>query len=461
MQMKRVIVLIIVLVFVLVLSNSGTGWGFASPGDEDVQRFSLRQVQEYAVAHSTATGNARLDVAMAKKKIWETTASGLPQVNASVSYQDMIKIPTTLIPAEFIDPDAEPGTFIGVKFGTQHNATLDVTVSQLIFSGSYIVALQASKIYLRLSQESLAKSEIDVKANVSNTYYLILLAEDSLQTLRASLENIRKTFDETSEMLKAGFVEDTDVDQLQLTVTDLENSVKSMERQVRVTYRLLKFQMGFDLDKEIRLADNLDAILNRLDAEKLLKDPFDLESHIDYRILDAQEKSYRMLLKREKTEYLPTITAFATHRQSAMRDSFNFFKKTDEDWFPSTIIGINIAIPIFTSGMRPAKVAQARMDLEKVKNSKNEVARGLRLELLQARSTFADALEKADSTRKNVKLAKKIYEKTQVKYREGMSSSLELTQVHNQYLTAESNYTRAVVDLLNAKTRMHKILSRL
>lgn len=452
---------VLVLMVFWVLLNVGTGWGFASEGDEYLHRFSLKQVQDYAVKHSTATGNARLDVAMAKKKIWETTASGLPQVNASVSYQDMIKIPTTLIPAEFIDPDAEPGTFIGVKFGTQHSATLDVTVSQLIFSGSYIVALQASKIYLRLSQESLAKSEIDVKANVSNTYYLILLAEDSLETLRVSLENIRKTFAETAEMLKAGFVEDTDVDQLQLTVTDLENSVNSMERQVRVTYRLLKFQMGFDLDKEIRLADNLDTILNRLDAEKLVKDPFNLENHIDYRMLDAQEKSYRLLLKREKTEYLPTITAFATHQQSAMRNSFNFFGKNDEKWFPSTIIGINIAVPIFSSGMRPAKVAQARMDLEKVTNSKNEVARGLRLELLQARSSFADALAKTDSTRKNVKLAKRIYEKTRVKYGEGMSSSLELTQVHTQYLTAETNYTRAVVDLLNARTRMDKILSRL
>ncbi len=457
MYMKRVFVLIVV----LVLANTGTGWGAAPEENGDVQRFSLKQVQDYAVKHSTATSNARLDVAMAKKKIWETTASGLPQVSASVSYQDMIKIPTTLIPAEFIDPDAEEGTFIGVKFGTRYNATLDVSVNQLIFSGSYIVALQASKIYLRLSKESLVKSEIDVKANVTNTYYLILLAENTLETLRASLENIRKTFSETQEMLNAGFVEDTDVDQLQLTVTNLENSVKSMERQVRVTYRLLKFQMGFDLDEDIRLADGLDTILNRLDAEKLLKDPFNMENHIDYRMLDAQEKSYRLLLKREKSEYLPTVTAFATHRQSAMRDSFNFFGKNDDKWFPSTIVGLNIAIPIFTSGMRPAKTAQARMDLEKVKNSKNEVAKGLRLELMQARSAFADAMEKADSTRKNVKLAKKIYEKTRVKYSEGVSSSLDLTQIHTQYLNAESNYTRAVVDLLNARTRMDKILSRL
>ncbi|MCP5107352.1 MAG: TolC family protein [bacterium] len=452
MRVKSLIVIV-----VLVLLKGSTGWGFAG----EIKRFGLKQVRDYAVKHSTTTTNARLDVAMARKKIWETTASGLPQISGNVSYQDMIKIPTTLIPAQFMDPDAEEGSFVGVKFGTQHNATLDITVDQLIFSGSFIVALQASKVYLRISQEGLVKSEVNVKENVTTTYYLILLAEDSLETLKASLENIKKNLGETKEMLKAGFVEDTDADQLQLAVTDLENSVKSMERQVRVTYRLLKFQMGFPLDEEIRLADNLGSIMERLNADALLKEPLNLENHIDFRLVDVQEKSQRLMMKREISEFLPTITAYATHSQSAMRNSFNFFKKTDDQWFPSTIVGVKIAVPIFSSGMRAAKVAQAKLELKKAVNTRNEVSKGLELELMQARSTFRDALEKADNTRKNVKLAKRIYEKTQTKYREGISSSLDLTQIHNQYLTAESNHTRAVVELLNAKTRMDKILSRL
>jgi outer membrane protein TolC len=456
MRMKNVFGLLVVLA--LLVGNFHQG--VAAEGAEEVQRFTLEQVQAYAIKHSTATTNARLDVTMARKKIWETTATGLPQISASASYQDMVQIPTTLIPAEFIDPDAEEGTFIGVKFGTQHNATLNVTVNQLVFSGSYFVGLQAARTYLRISTENLAKSEIDVKANVTNTYYLILLAEDSLETLQASLENLKKTLFETREMHGAGFVEDTDVDQIQLSVTDLENAIKSMERQVRVTYRLLKFQMGLDLDKDIRLADNLDTILTRLNAEALLTEPFELEKHVDFRMMEVQEKAMQLLLKREKTEYLPTVTAFATHQQMAMRDSFNFFAK-DEKWFPSTIIGLNISIPIFSSGMRGAKVAQAKLELQKAVNTKKEVSKGLQMELMQAKSAFRDALDKAESTGKNVKLAKKIYEKTQVKYGEGMSTSLDLTQIHNQYLTAEANYTKAVVELFNAKTRMDKILSRL
>ena len=433
----------------------------AETGQENILRLSLKEVQDYAVNHSIATQNAQLDVAMAKKKVRETTATGFPQFSAKVSYVNNLQLPTTLIPAQFIDPDAEEGTFIGVKFGTQHNATLELSVNQLIFSGSYIVALQAAKIYKRLSKEQLIKSEIEVKAAVTDTYYLILLAEDNKKTLETNLKNVKKTLFETKELYKAGFTEDTDVDQIQLSVTNMENAVKSMERQIAVTYILLKYQMGFDLQKEIQLSQTLEDILKEIDKQEMLTAKFRLDNHIDYRMADTQEKSMFYLLKKEKSEYLPSISAFVAHSQMAMRDSFNFFKKSDEQWFPSTMFGININIPIFSSGIRAAKVAQAKMDLKKAKNTKKQVIDGLQLGLVQARSDFSNALEKTESTRQNVKLAKKIYEKTLVKYGSGTASSLELTQTHNQYLTAESDYTNAAVELLTAKTRLDKALNRL
>jgi outer membrane protein len=460
MNCLKTVLLVLSVLLNLNLHQVGMLSAAFGPGEaEDIQELSLKEVQEYAVKHSTATQNARLDVAMAKKKIWETTATGLPQISASVSYMNNLQIPTTLIPAEFLDPDAEPGTFIGVKFGTQHNATLSVTLNQLIFSGSYIVGLQASKIYLRLSHEQLSKSEIDVKEAVTNTYYLILLAEDNKRTLESSLQNMKKTLAETKELYKAGFLADTDVDQIQLSVTEIENAVGSITRQVEITYRLLKYQMGFELEKEIRLSQTLEEILKEINSEELLTTEFKLFGHIDYQMVDTREKALTLLLRREKTEYLPTISAFLSHSRMAMRDSFNFFSK--EKWFPSTAVGLNINIPIFSSGMRGARVAQAKMDLQKAINLKQQVEDGLKLELMQARSAFTDGLEKTQSTKENVILAKKIYDKTLIKYNSGTASSLELIQIHNQYLTAESNYTRSVVDLLNAKTRLDKALNRL
>ncbi len=454
--------LFIVVVLSVFFIHVGPATGLLLAEEEGkVLNLSLKEVQDYAVKHNTMTQNARIDVSMAKKKIWETTTTGLPQITGEISYQDNLKIPTTLIPAKFLDPNAGEGEFIGMKFGTQHNASLNVTLNQLVFSGSYIVALQASKTYLRLSQEGLIKTEIEVKDTVSNTYYLILLAENTKKTLAANLESVKKTLFDTQELFKSGFLEDSDADQLQLTVTDMENAVKSMERQIIITYNLLKFQMGVDLHQEVRLSQTLDEILAQIDQQQLLNSQSDSITHIDYRLADTQVKAQTLLLKREISEYLPTITAFASYTQMAMRDKFNFFKNTDDSWYPSTTIGLKIAIPIFSSGMRSARVAQAKMDLQKSQNTRKQVLDGLQLELLQAKTGFADTFETSENTRKNVQLAKKIYDKMREKYTLGTVSSLDLTQAHAQYLTAENKYTSAVVELFKAKTRLDKALNRL
>ena len=437
-------------------------WIVPLAGEEagEALRFSLKQAQEYAVKFSTDTRNSRIDVAIAQKKIWETTASGLPQVNATLSYRDNLKIPTTLIPAKFLDPDAGEGEFIGLKFGTQHNATVDVTATQLVFNGSYIVALQASKVYLQLARNQQEKKEIDIRATVASTYHLVLLAEKNRQILGSSLENLRETWRETDAMVRAGFSEATAVDQLQLAVSDLENTLATTERQIETAYRLLKLQMGVDQDRPVTLSDTLPSILAAMDAALPPAGDFDLKRHIDFRVLETQEASMALMLKREQSEYMPTATAYFSLSQSAMRDRFNFFRQGGE-WFPAATLGFNLSLPVFTSGSRPARVAQARLELEKVKNLKQQVADGLQLAMSQARSDFAAALEREKNTAQMVTLAQRIFSDTRSKFGLGLATSMELTQAHNQYLNAESAHSQAVVQLLDARIRLDKALNQL
>lgn len=423
--------------------------------------FSLKEVRQYAVEHNARTRNARTDIEIARKKIWETTALGLPQVSGSVSYQNMLKIPITLIPARIFDPDAPADAFIEMQFGTQHNTTLNLTASQLIFQGSYFVALQASRVFLQISQNSLEKTEIEVKEAVTNSYYLVLLSRQTRDIIAANLANLKQNLYEVGEMHRVGFLEDTDVDQLQLTATDLENALRASERQMTITERLLKFQMGIDLEAGITLSDGLDAILAGLKGDDLLAAPFTLTDHIDFRIVDNQEKALSLSLKKEKSDFLPSVSAFFTHQASAMRNEFNFFRKTDDKWFPASIFGININVPIFSSGMRLARVGQAKRELEKVKRSKAELAAGLKLGLEQSRSEYASAIEKSANTQKNVDLAQKIYGKTLVKYKQGVATSLELSQTHTQLLTAQGNHIQAEIELLMARTKLAKALNRL
>ncbi len=425
--------------------------------------FSVEEARKYAVEHNYTVKNARIDNDIAKKKIWETTAIGLPQVKANLDYTNFLEIPTSLIPGEFFPPpdDVPPGyvhpEFIELQFGTKHNATYGFTISQLLFNGSYLVGLQTSRIYKQLSVKNLEKTELDVQETVTNTYYLILLAEENKRLLDSTLANLRRIDFEINALYNEGFVEESDVDQMTLNVSNVTNLKNSLENQINLAYRLLKFQMGIELNEEIVLKENLDDIVQKVNYSGLSNQNFDVKSHIDYQILTAQERMLFMNMKNEQAQLLPTLAAFYNQTENAQRQKFNFFSG-DENWFPTKIVGVTMEIPVFGSGQKLSKISQAKKQLDQIRNSKLMLEEGLQLKMSQAKTELSTAYNKFLAEQKSVNISKKIYDKSFIKFKEGLISSTELTQQQNQYISAQSNYIQALSELLTAKNKLDKIL---
>jgi len=425
-------------------------------GDEK-RAFSLEEAQSFAIENNLNIKNAAADVKIARKKIWETTALGLPQVNGSVNYTDNLSLATVLIPNFF---EGKPDEMVEVQFGTQNNASASITANQLVFSGPYIVGLMAAKVYKQISQQNLEKTEIDIKELVTRNYYLVLLSEETKRTLVKNYKNTKKTYLETRAMFEQGFVEETDVDQLKVTLTTLNNSINSMERQEKLSRNMLKFQMGLDLEVSVSLSDSLYGILGEINLQSLVVNNFNIDNNIEYNIIETQVELASLDLKRQKTEYLPNLSVMYMNNWNAMRSEFNFFN-TDEKWYRSEMVGFTLNVPVFSSGLKKSKISQKKVALEKVIENQKLVRQSLEMENQQARFDYNTALEKYLSENENVKLAERILEKTRIKYKNGMASSFELIQANNQYLQTESGLTSAIVELLNAKTRLDKIMNRL
>ena len=428
-------------------------------------KLSLKEAQEYALKNNTQIKNAKLDIVLAKEKVWETTTIGLPQVSGTANYSNVLEVPEMnfggYINWQAINPNSpltagmvmdnyiegEP-----IKLGTNENVTLNLNVSQLIFSGEYIVGLQASKTYKMLSEQTLTKTEAEIRELIVNTYYLVLVVEKSKEILKSTFENIEKTAFEIDELLSVGYVEETDADQIKLNVSNIKNSLNSIDRQVDLSYKLLKIQMGFELDINLELTDNLNDIISNIYYEQLVNEQFILENNIDYKLITTQEHLSNLSLKREKTAFLPSIAAFYTHQKQMNEPEFNFS--------PPDIFGLNIEVPILSSGLRLTKVSQAKIELEKVRNIKWQVEQNLFLGVEQAKSDLKTNYEKYVNQKQNLELAKKIYDKTLVKYQEGISTSMDLTQAHNQYLTVQSDYFNEMIELLYAKSSLDKLLDK-
>jgi outer membrane protein TolC len=307
--------------------------------------------------------------------------------------------------------------------------------------------------------KTLEKTEADIKEAVAQSYYSILLAEAGRDAFAANLESMNSRLEETKALYETGFLEETDVDQLQIAASNIENEYIAAKQMVDVSYRFLVYNMGWGLDSNITITETLPEIISGLSRD-LIEQEFNVNRNYDYRILDTQEKLNVINLKRFKFEYMPTLTAYLSHQQMAMRNDFNFFD-ADGNWYPATMLGVSLNIPVFSSGMRKSRVGQAKIELEKVQNSKRDLANMLELQVQQARIDFRTAYQKYLNEKNNIELAQKIFDRTSIKYQNGMVSSLELTIAQEQLTAAQTGIIQAMVELLNTKLELDKALGNI
>jgi outer membrane protein len=425
---------------------------------QDAASFSLQQSIEYAQRNSYAVINARADVEISKSKILETTSLGLPQVNGEIGFQNFINIPTQVIPANAFNPAADADDLMPVRFGTKWNATAGLQATQLLFDGSYIVALQASKTYAQLAKNQLGKTENDLKADVSQAYYTVLIAGENVNILTKSLTNTEKLLKETTEIYKSGFAEESDVDQLTLLVQNIKNSISRSERQLSLAYKLLKLQMGMDINSEIKVTENLEDIIGKINIENLYNQDLQVNNHVEFKLAEVNKNLMRLNYNKEKIAFLPSVGAFISHQESAFRNQFNFIDSS-RPWYPGTVWGVNMKVPIFGSGMKYARTKQAKLEYEKASTMVDFAEQNLKLQAQNAKADLVNAFERLSIEKQNLVLAEKIQHKTLIKYQEGMSSSLDLNQVQNQYLNTQGNYINTLFELLSSKTRFDKAMN--
>jgi outer membrane protein TolC len=444
---KSAVILFLLASCQIVIAGTGN-----SQGDKTSPfKLSLQEAIEYASDHNTAMKSARADLEIAGRRIREITATGLPQVDGSVGYQYYFNIPTSLVPAEFFG--GEPGEFAEIRFGTEQNVSASLTVSQLIFDGSYIVGLRASRIYRELARQNVERSELEVRNQVAETYFLVLLSRDNLAIMRSNLANMEQTLDETVKTLEAGFTDPINVDQLKLSVSNLKNRLTSLERQYELSMDLMKFQIGLDLNREIELTDSLTGLFERMMLEAGITGEFDHTEHIDYKIMLSQQNMNLMGLRREQSFSLPRLTASFTHQEMAMRNQFNF-TDASHPWFPSSFVSVNLSVPVFSSGLRSSRVQQAKIELTKSELATEEVSQSLQLQINQALTQFKNAMDRYRTEKENLELAERILRTTTIMHTEGMASSLELTQANDQMLATRSNYYNAMFEFITAKNNL-------
>ncbi len=420
-------------------------FGLSVVNAQESSSFTMDQAVEYAYTKQLEVRLSQNKIADAKQQIKELRSTGLPQVNGTIDYNHFIKIPTSVVPAKFFNPMAPEDELAELQFGTKNNLTASATLSTLIFDGSFLVALQAAKSSVNYANANLEKTQQNIKSNVKKAYLPPLLLAENILTVQKNISSLQKMHHEMSEMYKAGFIEQLDVDRISLSIDNLESTLSDLEKNKTLSLNALKFQMGFPLSQELELTDIIS--LEELNKSSLLESELDYNNLVDIKIFKELKTLNKLNIKRYKAGYLPSLTGFVSYQR--VIQGANLFK--DSHSSPTSIAGLAMKVPIFDSFRKKHQIQRAKLALEAIEIQEELVKTGIDFSVQTAKNNYRNTKEKILDRQKNVDLAKRIYATTQTKYREGVGSSIEMIQAEQSLYQSQQNYFTSLYDFMKAK----------
>jgi outer membrane protein len=443
----------------LICALALSGYAQQAPPPNTPVSFSLADCIKYAYNHQDSVKNASLDVQSAEYKVKETIGSGLPQVSGSISFQDFLKPPATVGPNIFATPIDLTAPLIKFPFGAvKYNNTYSLQASQLLFSGTFLVGLQAVKTFKELSQRSLVRSKIETNVNVTKAYYQALVSNEQVKLLDANITQLKQTLDQTTQQNKQGFVEKIDVDRLSVQYNNLVTNRDNVERSLVLNIQMLKFQMGMPIEQPLTLTDKLESVDIQNQAAASALDTAFYHNRIEYKLLETNIMLNKLDVKSKKAAFLPTVSLNAGFGEVFQENQFKYLYN---NMYPNSFIGLAVNIPIFSGGQRANQLKQSQISVMKAQNDLHNATNGFKLQANAARITFYNSIQSLNNQKRSRELAQDVLRVSKIKYQQGVGSSIEVTQAQTELENSDNQYIQALYNALISKVDLDKAYARI
>jgi outer membrane protein TolC len=460
-----------ILFFFIIVHNFGYS-------QTDKMNLSLEEAINYAQINNATLKSADLQIKAAEAIKWETIATGLPKINASINYNSWIKQQVSLIPAGAFDNtqnivDVVNNYFnvdqnnnninqaeglIPLKFGTKQSLEGNISLTQLVFDGSYFVGIKAVQIYVDIEEGIRNKTSIELRKSTIESYGNVLLAKESVRIINKNIKIVENTLNEVIRIYKNGLTEEENVEQLQITLSGLESNLKNGLLQQKLASQLLNLILGLEINQEVNLTENFEDLIARSIDLSIITKTSDTKKYADYIIKNNDKTSKELLIFNEKTKLLPTLNAFINAGYQGYSDQFNFTNKSQK-WYGSTIFGLKMDIPILSSGEQLSKITRAKIELEKSTLQLNELEKKLNIEASLAKGNYQFAIEDYYNKKRNLELAERIEKKNQIKFAEGLASSFDLREAQTQLYKSQQSYLLSMLNIINSKAKLESLTS--
>jgi outer membrane protein len=417
--------------------------------------FTIQQAVEYAYKNNVQVKNALLNIQVQQQTNRDITSAALPSVTGTLSGNDYLQLPVSLLPGEFFG--GAPGTFIPVRFGVKYNASATLQLQQLLFDGQVFIGLQARKTSIEFQTKNKEVTEEMIKTNIYKIYYQLVVSKTQIDLLDANISRLSKLEYDTKELYKNGFAEKLDLDKIAVQVANLQTEKLKALNSIDLGYMGLKTLLGMPVTDTLVLSDKLNE--DQISNDFTLDTAYNYTDRKDYQYLSLGKKLNEFNIRRYQLSYLPTVSLSGSYTKNAQRNKFDFFGKGD--WFTTSFVGLNISVPIFDGFGKDARIKKARFELKQTENQIDNLKLNIDNEVAQSRVNFRTAIATMNFQKKNMQLAESVYNQTKKKYEVGTGSNTEITAAQTDLVTAQTNYISALYSAIIARVDYLKAIGKL
>ena len=424
--------------------------------DSAIHMFTAQQAAEYAMKNNVQVKNALLDIQLQEQTNRDYTSAALPQVNANGSFTYNAKIPVSLVPGDFF---GQPGTFIPVKFGVRYNALGGITLDQLLFDGQVFVGLQARQTAIDWTVKNAEVTEQTIRANIYKIYYQLVASRTQIQLLDANIARLEKLLHDTKEIYKNGFAEKLDVDRISVQMANVQSEKVKALNQINNGFLGLKLLMGMPIKDSLELTEEV--TYDRVKEGLMDGSAFNYADRKEYQYVELGIKLNEYNVRRYKLSKIPTFRLTGYYNKNAQQNEFTYFKNTpDKIWYPASALTLSMNIPIFHGFSTNAKIASAKLDLQKSVNQREYLKLQIENEVETAKNDFQTAITTLDFQKQNMDLAENVYNQTKKKYEAGTGDQIEIITAETDLRVAQANYINAMYDAIIAKVDYLKAIGK-
>jgi outer membrane protein TolC len=420
--------------------------GFAQQSSDTANSLTLEQCIDFAIQHQPSIKQAEINISIAKATNAVNLSGWLPQVNATGSINHYLEQPTT-----FFTNTGAGGVPIPQKSGVINTAIPVLGVTQTLFNPSLLYAAKSAPYYEKLAVQANDSSKINVVANVSKTYYSLLVTLLQIDVLKEDTTRLTKNYNDAYHQYVGGIVDETDYEQASITLNNSKAQLQQAIQSIPSQYAILKQAMGYQPEAQFNIV--FDTASMQQDVTFDTTQVLQYQNRVEFQALQTSKGLQHQLTNYYRTSFIPTVSAYYNYDYEFQNNTFSdLFNHS----YPYSSIGIQFSMPIFTGFARLKNLHKAKLQEDYLNWGEVNLKSQIYTEYKTALANYKSDLYNMNTMKENTALAKRVYRVVMLQYNQGIIPYLNVLTAESNLITSQIGYLNALSLLLSSKIDLQK-----